>query len=87
LQKITRKAAPIQDVNHPPIAKKTYAEKAASLVQNSAARWRAIQKHLRNNNQRSSKRRNTPRKTLLVYVKEKETQRKSTKQSVKYLRI
>ena len=32
-------------MNHPPIAKKTYAEKAASLVQNSAARWRAIQKH------------------------------------------
>jgi hypothetical protein len=46
LQKIPRKAAPPQDVNHPPTAKMTYPAKAASLVQNFAARWCSIHKHL-----------------------------------------
>ncbi len=41
-------------MNHPPITKKTYTEKAASLVLNSAARWRAIQNILVNNNQRNN---------------------------------
>jgi hypothetical protein len=41
-KEIPRKAAPPQDVNHPPTAKMTYTKKAASLVPDSAARWRAI---------------------------------------------
>jgi hypothetical protein len=32
-------------VNHPPIAKKTYTEKAANPVPNFAARWRSIRKY------------------------------------------
>ena len=55
------------------IAKKTYTEKAASLVQNSAARWRAIQKHLRNNNQRSSKEE--------IYTKENTTRLRQRKRN------
>ena len=66
LQEKPRKTAPLQNVNHPPIAKMTYTEKAASLVPNSAARWRAIQNIQANNNQRSNKEKkytkeNTPR--------------------------
>jgi phage-related tail protein len=86
IAKITRKAAPIQDVNHPPIAKKTYTEKAASLVQNSAARWRAIQKHLRNNNQRSNKEEKYTKENTTRLRQRKRTQHKSTKQSVKCLK-
>ena len=32
-------------MNHPPIAKKTYTEKAASLVPNFAARWHSFCKY------------------------------------------
>ncbi len=87
-KKITRKAAPIQDVNHPPIAKKTYTEKAASLVPNSAARWRAIGNILANNNQRSNKEEKYTREnTTRVRPKKKKPQHKSTKIRSKVLEV
>jgi hypothetical protein len=72
LQEKPRKTAPLQNVNHPPIAKMTYTEKAASLVPNSAARWRAIQNIQANNNQRSNGKMNTPKYTLFIYIQEKQ---------------
>jgi len=45
LQEKPRKTAPLQKVNHPPIAKMTYTEKAAKLVPNFAARWQLFRKY------------------------------------------
>ena len=73
-------------MNHPPIAKKTYTEKAASLIQNSTARWRAIQTHLKNNNQRSNKEEKYTKENTTRLRQRKRTQHKSAKQSVKSLK-
>jgi hypothetical protein len=65
----------------------TYTEKAASLVPNSAARWRAIQNILANNNQRNTNRRTTPRNTQIIYVQEKNTPTQIYAKSVKSIKI
>jgi hypothetical protein len=38
----SEKITPLQDMNHPSIAKKTYKTKTAELVPVFAARWRSI---------------------------------------------
>ncbi len=48
---------PLQDMNHPSIAKKTYPITIAKLVPNFVARWRSICKYLDSSeNKRSEKR-------------------------------
>jgi hypothetical protein len=76
-------AALLQDVIHPPIAKKTYTEKAASLVPNSAARWRAIQKHPSKHNQRSNKEERYTKENTTRLRSRKKTLHKSMEESVK----
>jgi hypothetical protein len=41
-----RKMTPLQNMNHPSRAKKTYRTKTAELVPDFAARWRSIRKNI-----------------------------------------
>ncbi len=41
----SEKITPLQDMNHPSSAKRTYQIKTAKLVQVFAARWRSIRKY------------------------------------------
>ena len=75
-------------MNHPPIAKMTYTEKAASLVPNSAARWRAIQNILANINQRSNEQKDYAKEyTNRLRPRKKTPQHKSTQNQLKVLKF
>jgi hypothetical protein len=65
----------------------TYTEKAASLVPNSAARWRAIQNILANINQRNNEQKDYAKDTQIVYVQEKNTPTQIYAKSVKSIKI
>jgi hypothetical protein len=74
-------------VNHLPIAKKTYTEKAASKFQISPLDGAQYESILANNIQRSNKNERYTRKTLLVYAQEKTPQHKSTQIQPKTLKF
>ncbi len=66
----------------------TYTEKAASLVSNSAARWRAIQNILANNNQRNNEEKEYAKEyTNRLRPRKKTPQHKSTKGRSKELQF
>ncbi len=75
-------------MNHPPIAKMTYTEKAGSLVPNSAARWRAIQNILANINQRSNEQKDYAKEyTNRLRPRKKTTPTQIYAKSVKSIKI
>jgi hypothetical protein len=75
-------------MDHPPIAKMTYTEEAASLVPNSAARWRAVQNILANNNQRSNEQKDYAKEyTHRLRPRKKTPQHKSTQNQLKVLKF